>query len=106
MKRDRENADLALKHRLYVSGWCLSGLLKDIRSGKYEAQVKLHKIGGVPVGVAVLEGKHIQVFVNKAFRGKGIGRKLISRFKNKDIRGSYGVVGSLEFYEKCGVKAQ
>ena len=105
MKRDRENADLALKHRLYVSGWCLSGLLKDIRSGKYEAQVKLYKIKGVPVGVAVLENNFIQVFVKKEYRNKGIGRKLISRFKCNNLRGGYGVIGSLDFYEKCGVKA-
>lgn len=105
MKRDRENADLALKHRLYVSGWCLSGTLKDIRSGKYEAQVKLQKVAGVPVAVAVLKNNFIQVFVKKEHRNKGIGRKLISRFKCGDLRGGYGVIGSLDFYEKCGVKA-
>lgn len=105
MKLDRENADLALKHRLYVSGWCLSGQLKNIRFGKCDAKVKIHKISGIPVAVAVLEGKFIQVFVKKEYRNKGIARKLISSFKRNDLRGGYGVIGSLDFYKKCGVKA-
>lgn len=76
------NADLALKSRLYVSGFCLSGLLKDIRVGKHpDARVIVHYENSIPVAVAVhCPSQHyqVQVFVRKACRNRGIGSKILA----------------------------
>lgn len=75
------NADIALKNRLYVSGFRLSGVLKRIRSGlSPQALVVIHYEKDIPVGVAIhnpLGGYQVQVFVRKACRNRGIGTKLI-----------------------------
>lgn len=82
------NANIALRGRLYVSGFLLSGVLKDIRAGILEARVNLHYEDDIPVGVAVLitDGVptnylssyyDLMIFVRTSYRNRGIGKKLI-----------------------------
>ena len=86
-------ADVALKNRLYVSGWCLSGELINIREcDNADYRIALAYEDGVPVGVAVVtEDKNLQVFVRKAKRGHGYGRQLVNAVKSK---GCYGICGA------------
>ncbi len=81
--QNQMNADIALKNRLYVSGYMLSHLLKDIRLGNIAANVALHYEEDIPVGVAVhiieedYNDYQVMVFVRKSKRCKGIGSKLL-----------------------------
>lgn len=102
-------ADIALKNRLYVSGWCLSQDLKDIRAGNIKnAKVVLAEKDGKYVGVAI-HGKfrysyyNTSIFVRKSERRKGIASKMLGEFKNKDCYAGYGVVGSEKFWNKHNI---
>lgn len=103
------NADIALKNRLYVSGYLLSGILIDIRSGVLSANVVLHFEDNNPVGVAVhvLEDDYydyqLMVFVRKSKRGNGIGSKLLKSLKAPEgcIVGR-GCKASYPFWHKTG----
>ena len=98
-------ADVALKARLYVSGWQLSGDLVRIRKGSVKAQVALaYDPSGDPVGVSVREGNWLNVFVRKSHRRNGVGTLLVEALKNEHIRAGYGIVGSLSFWDKVGVE--
>lgn len=101
-----KGADVALKARLYVNGWQLSGELVKIRKGSVRAQVALaYDTDGVPVGVSVRgEGNWLNVFVRKSHRKNGVGTLLVEALKSEDVRAGYGIVGSLSFWNKVGVK--
>lgn len=107
-------ADIALKNRLFVSGFDLSYLLQNIRSGQIgykEANIVLEYVEEKAVGVAVYvfdrdfeEESNVHVFVRKAFRRKGIGRKLIKSLnlpteKNK-LSVALGSNASWNFWQK------
>lgn len=107
-------ADIALKNRLFVSGFDLSYLLQNIRSGQIgykEANIVLEYVEEKAVGVAVYvfdrdfeEESNVHVFVRKAFRRKGIGRKLIKSLnlpteKNK-LSVALGSNESWNFWQK------
>lgn len=101
--KTEEKASLALKHRLYVSGWQLSHQLKAARDYPTEYEIKVEYVKGVPVGVCLLDkcDGSISIFVKKAFRRKGIGRKLVKRFGDKIKKASWGIHGSEYFF--CAV---
>lgn len=107
-------ADIALKNRLFVSGFDLSYLLQNIRSGQIgykEANIVLEYVEEKAVGVAVYvfdrdfeEESNVHVFVRKAFRRKGIGKKLIKSLnlpteKNK-LSVALGSNASWSFWQK------
>lgn len=102
------NADLALRHRLYISrrDFCLSETLQYIRSGySTDAKVVLHYENDIPVGVAVYEPYdhvNIQIFVKKSMRHKGIGQKLMLALNapDKSIVGLGNIADSKRFWEK------
>lgn len=111
------NADIALKNRLYVSGWMLSSHLKYIRDGKLNSIVKLHYEDGKPVGVVTVNKPYecfdskildtntanLEIFVKKIYRNKGIGRKLIAELGEFPKFGGWGIEGSHQFWRKVGV---
>lgn len=110
-------ADIALKNRLFVSGFDLSYLLQNIRSGQVgyrEANIVLEYIEEKPVGVAVHifdrdfeEESNVHVFVRKAFRRKGVGRKLIKSLnlpkEKKKLSVVLGSNASGNFWQKMGL---
>jgi len=108
-KTERQiNADLALKHRLYVSqqGFCLSETLQDIRSGyDKNSKIVLHYQNDIPVGVAVYQPYsyvNIQIFVRKSMRRQGIGQKLMLALNApaNSIAGLGNIVDSKRFFSK------
>ena len=103
------NANVALKNRLYVSGFLLSGVLRKIReSNPVGTKVAIHYSEGVPVGVAVhvpYEYYQVQVFVRKSFRGKGIGSKLLKELDAPfNSRIGQGSEFSAQFWNKNGMR--
>ena len=105
----QEAADIALKNRLYVSGWGLIWTLKQVRDNNMNACVALCEKDGRYVGVSIrIRGRgkshwNIAVFVRKAERNKGIGTKLVGAIKDDTCSAGYGVVGSENFWDKNNV---
>lgn len=102
------NADIALKNRLYVSGYMLSGVLVKIRSGKMDARVVIHIENEIPVGVAVTDFSHFSyygtmIFVRKSMRNRGIGSQLLAKLNaGKRTRVGVGCSASAKFWNKNG----
>lgn len=117
MTENQINASIALKNRLYVSGWMLLPHLKAIRDGKITSVVKIHYENGKAVGVVTMnkpyEGfdpehfdtkvTNVEIFVKKSYRKKGIGRQLIAQLEECPKFGGWGVEGSNLFWRKVGV---
>jgi hypothetical protein len=99
-------AALALKSRLYVSGWMLSGSLVKIKNGSLICKkMAIATKEGKAIGVAIVNRhKEVQLFVKKSERKKGIGKSLIKSLNEKNLEGFYGAVGSVEFFEKMNIK--
>lgn len=108
--QDQINADIALKARLYVSGYQLSHVLRGIRDGGIIGKVALHHDeGNTPVGVAVhitdrsFIGYETMVFVRKSKRRQGIGSLLIKQLNSpKNSFVGRGCSASRPFWKKHG----
>ena len=104
-------ADDALKARLYVSGWCLSGELLNIRDYLSETSTErpFYDIAvayedGVAVGVSIInENGNIQVFVRKTKRHNGYGRKLVRKIRREGAYGLCGADGEGKIFTKNGI---
>lgn len=100
-----EGAGIALKHRLYVSGWNLSGELVSIRNSNDNGK---HKVSIVykddePVAVAILNNREVQAFVRKSERKQGFGTMAVKGLKPPKERDAYygcGIDGSYKFWNK------
>tara|TARA_R110000744_G_C19371770_1_gene563124 strand:- start:8851 stop:9198 length:348 start_codon:yes stop_codon:yes gene_type:complete len=81
--KNRNNANLALKHRLYSRpDWEMRPELEQtVEDGK--STCTLYFKDGVPVGCAIRgwSSNLIMVFVRKSYRKQGIGSKLVNRVK-------------------------
>jgi GNAT superfamily N-acetyltransferase len=112
VEQNSDLANIALKHRLFVSGWTLSGDLIGLRDRQYsQGTIAVGYIGDLPVAVSVADNNRvikylfIQAFVRKQFRGNGIGRavaaKLIKSIRASDytITTGDGITGSDKFWE-------
>lgn len=110
-------ASKALKSRLYVSGWLLSGELQNIKKASINldnTQIVLAVYDDFPIGVCVLaensiihlykNGKSINkqilsIFVKDFYRRNGIGTKMIKLIcDNKPFNHGYGTDGSYKFF--------
>ena len=104
-------ADDALKARLYVSGWCLSGELLNIRDYLSETSTErpFYDIAvayedGVAVGVSIInENGNLQVFVRKAKRHNGYGRKLVRKIRREGAYGLCGADGEGKIFTENGI---
>ena len=99
--------DIALKNRLYVSGWNLSANLKRARkTGKGE--VSIVYLDDLPVACAYSDDYgHVDTFCRKQQRRKGFGTLALSAldgYKAGKLKGFYGINGSSDFYKKAKVK--
>ena len=116
-----EFADIALKNRLYVSGWHLSYFLRELRDKNNKTEdIDFDKENrcvilfrdGKPLGVGIFfhysyNGKpNIQIFIRKSERKKRYGSMIIEELfkkvnaKKEDVVYRQGVKGSLAFYYK------
>lgn len=97
-------ADIALKNRLYVSGWSLSCDLKRYRRdpiGYRHVKIVLAYDGEIPVGVVAAEPNGtVQVFVRKSYRRRGIASGMIRSHGIKVVYCGDGIDGSYKFWDK------
>lgn len=104
-------ADDALKARLYVSGWLLSSELMYIRNCLTETcnerpfyDIAIAYEDGVAIGVSIINEKNnLQVFVRKAKRHNGYGRKLVRKIRRDGAYGICGVDGEGKIFTKNGI---
>lgn len=109
-KTSQENAAIALKHRLYVSGWELRKALKAAVDDDCFI-VKLFWKDGVPVGVCLYSRYiwQIQCFVRKAERGQGIGTKLVRDVmkaipNGMEVEAGEGLKGTRRFWTRNEIR--
>ena len=101
-----EKAIIALKNRLYVSGWQMSHELIRIRENN-DCEIHLEYVGGNPVGVGLVTSHgNLQIFVKKSYRRQGVGRKIAKTLYRRGLYSVYGIVGSREFWKKVGVECR
>ena len=109
-----EGINLALKHRLYISGWCLS---EDLTRARKEANRLEHKDffslalyfkNDVPIALCFRQGRGLQAFCKKSERKKGYAAKCVQHMKKHvefALKAGSGVEGSLTFWAKMDVQA-
>jgi hypothetical protein len=106
-----EGADIALKNKLFVSGWELSKTLTEIREkaarNLKEYTVALSYKDGIPVAVVIREGTFMQAFCRRSERRKGHASACARaiRQRHPDLEASLyaftGVEGSYSFWKNC-----
>jgi len=106
----KQAADIALKSRLYVSGWTLSGMLKTLRSDDTLGYciVAFNRETDQAVGVCVhlheenYDGVENGVFVKKQYRNNGIGTMLTIAMSEQYIKRPYEIyTGFSETLKPC-----
>lgn len=99
-------AKLALKHRLFVSGWNINTdlhfILKNNDEDNDQFRIALVFKDDNPVCIALLEGSKLQVFCRKSERFKGYGTKAAYSITevNRYFRWEFGIDGSAVFFNK------
>lgn len=101
-KHAQTAASTALKHRLYVSGWALSGHLQDIKIGYKlaDSRISLAWYQDIPVAVAISQGDLIMAFCRKALRRNGLASRCVSAIKTNNTIAQRGIDGSEIFWDK------
>ena len=103
-----EYANAAIKHCLYVNGWSIFRILKNVVQGNGVVNpptiALAYTCDNIPVGICILRAGKLDTFVRKSFRKKGIGKTLVnSLVKPQDNPPVVfrGIKGSDIFYRKC-----
>lgn len=100
-------ADLALKHRLFVSGWELSHELKMARDHPdlFDG-ISMKFVDGVPIALVIVRRTTMMAFCKKSERRKGYASECAQAIRvipNFAGRGDYGIPGSLNFWTANGL---
>ena len=103
-----EYANAAIKHCLYINGWSIYRILKDVVQWNGVVNpptiALAYTCDNIPVGICILRAGVLDTFVRKSFRKKGIGKALVnSLVKPQDNPPVVfrGIKGSDIFYRKC-----
>lgn len=102
----REGVDLALKHRLYVSGWGLSGSLLEARHRPHRnAHLTLLFKDGVPITLGWYDGYMAMAFCKKTERRQGFASACIKAMNMGDYAtAGEGLIGTGKFWKHCGIR--
>jgi hypothetical protein len=100
-----QGAALALKHRLYVSGWQLSYILQILKTSQNsQNRIVIGFLDDVPVAVAVLNHNNICAFCRKQHRRNGYAGACVRALRAHNASAGTGIVGSANFWHKMGVE--
>jgi hypothetical protein len=101
----RAGADLALRHRLYVSGWALSHVLQCFRTSQNTTdRLALGFCDDQPVAVAIYRDGTIQAFCRKSQRRQGYGGACVRALRAQSARAKLGITGTDRFWQQQNVK--
>lgn len=100
-----KGADIALKARLYVSGWMLSKELVEIRNYRSdyfkEYIIAIAFDNSLPISIVVSHPRQeAMAFTRKSYRRKGIASNLINKFNIEIKRYGDGITGSDKFWKR------
>ena len=103
-----EYANAAIKHCLYINGWSIFRILKNVvqENGVVNPPTiaLAYTCDNIPVGICILRAGKLDTFVRKSFRKKGIGKALVNSLvkpQDNPPRVFRGIKGSDIFYRKC-----
>lgn len=97
-------ATLALKHRLYISGWALSQTLQFFKmSESTHHRIAIGFCNDVPVSVAVLQDGGVMAFCRKQHRRKGYTGACVRALHSRMMVANVGIDGSWHFWNRLGV---
>lgn len=99
----KEGATIALKARLYVSGWFLSGQLKGTKQyPSPDDVVAITYVDDTPICVVSLRRNNVMAFTRKSERSKGYGIRTFEALKlAKMPYYDEGIEGSHYFWRKA-----
>jgi hypothetical protein len=101
----RAGADLALRHRLYVSGWQLSQVLQSFRTRQNTTdRLALGFCDDRPVAVAIYRDGTIQAFCRKSQRRQGYGGACVRALRAQSARAVVGIKGTDCFWQQQNVQ--
>ena len=102
--KTKENAKIAIKNHLYIDGWTLLDSLKEVLNNGKENNyyVNIAYRDNKAVAVIYATSTHIQIFVKREYRRRGIGKQLINRLVKytgkKDFKVYKGIHESTFFW--------
>lgn len=107
-----EGCNIALRSRLYVSGWTLSHYLKSVRWGKRHGIVFIYFRDNTPIGICLATASGtdyaIQFFVRKNERRTGVATALFKEvcnfLGNRKYKCYDGIDGSEYFFKSIGLQ--
>lgn len=107
LNESAEFAKVAISNRLFVPLWTMRQYLDPLDIVFFGTKVALAYDNDRPIGVALCsdypDKNHLQVFIRKSYRRKGIGTNLLNIVNQKNGKKSYaveGIKGSEKFFQK------
>lgn len=97
-------ARIALRSRLYVSGWALAGCYVDMMNDQLDGEIALGFLDGEPICAIVNDFAQVMAFCRKALRGNGYTSRCLQRIDTSGLIADTGVEGSAKFWQKNSVK--
>lgn len=98
-----EGARLALKHRLYINGWCLQGELEDMERPHAIGKIALGFMLGIPIVIVCHNGYQAMAFCRKILRGHGYASECLKALNPQGMIADEGIAGTAAFWAKNGV---
>lgn len=96
-------AALALKHRLYISGWVMSGELISMRDDDNGGVISLGFLDDEPVAIVVDDYYQLMAFCRKSLRGNGYASKCLAELNTDGRVANEGIKGSIKFWRMNGI---
>ena len=97
-------ARLALRNRLYVSGWSLSGHYVDMMNDQEDGEIAIGFLDGEPICAVVSDLGQVMAFCRKALRRRGYTSACLAKLNTDGQVCETGVTGSEAFWRKNGIK--
>ena len=100
----KQGADIAIKHRLYISGWALSRTLQKLRTTSCtHDRIAIGSLNDIPVAIAILYEGGAQAFCRKKHRRNGYAGACVRALRSRMMVASIGIHGSEHFWSRHNV---
>lgn len=104
-------AKVAISNRLFIPRWTMREYLNTLDIVFFNTKVALAYDDDKPIGVALCsdypDKNHLQVFIRKNYRRKGIGTNLLNIVNQNNGKTPYaveGIKGSEKFFQKNNIE--
>lgn len=108
---EKDLAQLANKHKLFVKGWQMENVYEYILQGATHFGLHVIIEHDIPVASCIVDKEEgiVNVFVKEDYRSKKYGQRVVeetfSRYQldKSEFYGSEGIDGSEKFYNSCNL---